>query len=394
MKAKRIARGIIGTVTLLLITGAEFCGPSDLLENASFDLWCGDELCSWELEQGSVEKVATWHASDAGASLVGNPVVMSQHAEADEEEVDCIEFSLMAQSDPGTTVQLELDFYDDGITDYEHPIPVLDWETVSYWIRPPQHFDGIRFRIRKSGDGAAVLSQIRAQSVSEELCEGMDKLLLEDLADGTRCSENAECLHGRCEHVPVLSSIEEDQWERVCGSCATDSWVDCGSEPVCGVDFTASNLTTSECVDLADKILGEMCLEDEECTTGVCCEGQCSECCHSPRADCEDGTTCVRPTVSDGDAHPDLLPRMCYPNRYLRAGGEPCMGDSDCASGSCEAEEVLKLCDPGGQPCDSDSDCHSELDDQTTQCVSLGAREGVCAEVEEPEDTGAEVKLR
>ena len=383
MQGKRIAAIALSVAALLTVTGADSCGPEDLLDNASFDLWCGDSLCSWELERGAVEKVATWHASDAGVGLVGDPVVMSQLSRVDEEDVDCILFSLMAQTDDGTTVQLELDFNDDGLAEYEHPIPVMDWQTVSYDIRPPAWFEGIRFRIRKTGSGDAVLAQIRAQTDDAENCESMDPIGYEDLPDGSYCQQNTECANTHCESLPVLSSEEEDRWQGACGQCREE--YGCSPGELCGVTYTAENLATPDCVDPASKVLGEACVQDEECATSVCCGGQCSECCSN--AACDGTAICMRPTATDGDADPGILPLMCHPNLYLRAGGEPCLSGADCTSGECLATEPLMLCDPGGQPCASHSDC--PLGDGEASCATLGAREGVCAEAEaEAKDTG------
>ena len=92
------------------LLGAESCG-SDLLADPGFDIWCGEELCSWEVEQGAVEKVPTWHESDSGALLVGEVVVLSQLTQTTSSDADCIQFSLIADQDDDVGLSLQLDFY-------------------------------------------------------------------------------------------------------------------------------------------------------------------------------------------------------------------------------------------------------------------------------------------
>ena len=58
------------------------CGPP-LNEDPGFDLWCIDNdgrhvLCAWELDKGEIKRVPTWHRSDYGVELVGDPVILTQ----------------------------------------------------------------------------------------------------------------------------------------------------------------------------------------------------------------------------------------------------------------------------------------------------------------------------
>ena len=135
--------------------GVDSCGP-DLLSDAGFDLWCGKTLCDWEIESGSVEKVPTWHEADAGASLVGADVAISQaNLDASSDTTGCITFSLLADADDGADLTLEMDFLADGTVEWSAPIPADDWEQVSFHVTPPDWWRGVRFRIRKSGDARA-----------------------------------------------------------------------------------------------------------------------------------------------------------------------------------------------------------------------------------------------
>ena len=85
---------------------------------------------------------------------------------------------------------------------------------------------------------------------------------------------------------------------------------------------------------------------------------------------------CNRRPAYEGDAAIGIMPFMCSAAAGLRASGEHCLGDSDCASGTCEAEQQLKLCDAGGRRCEQTSDC--PWADWLASCVTLGADDGVC----------------
>ncbi len=155
-------RTLVILATAWALGGVDSCGE-DLIADSGFDLWCGDELCGWEIESGDVAAVPTWHSEDLGASMVGDPVAISQATEHTEADAQCILFSLLADVGEGASLTLELDFGDDGVAEYSHPLPADDWAPAGYFITPPVAFDGIRFRLRKSGSGEAVIAQLRAQ---------------------------------------------------------------------------------------------------------------------------------------------------------------------------------------------------------------------------------------
>jgi hypothetical protein len=104
----------------------------------------------------------------------------------------------MVDSEPGVTVQLEVDFQDDGVNEYEHPIPSTDWTTFSYHIRPPESFGSIRFRIRKTGAGDTTLAQIQADRDSASMCASQDPLEYDDLPLGATCTGNSASASATC----------------------------------------------------------------------------------------------------------------------------------------------------------------------------------------------------
>ncbi len=59
------------------------------------------------------------------------------------------------------SVTLEMDLEDDGTVEYARAIPTSNWAELVYQVELGYH-DDIRFRLRKTGSGHAVLAQIRA----------------------------------------------------------------------------------------------------------------------------------------------------------------------------------------------------------------------------------------
>ncbi len=354
------------------------CGTSTLpplIQDPSFDLWCGDELCSWELDEGQIAQVPTWHAGDHGVGLLSDPTIISQLSPGTHRDTDCIWFTLMVDSDPGVTVQLEIDFRDDGITEYAHPIASTDWTTYSYHIRPPEGFEQLRFRIRKTGVGNATLAQIMGDRADASLCASQEPTLYRDLPLGDSCESASECATGICEghqlisHEPSLSG----QIHRSCGECTPTS---CSEGQVCGLAFTDGNLPYSACMEPSAKVLGEACIDSGECGSAVCCEGRCSECCSSTDQDCADGGTCSL-APGNGDANTLIMPWMCDPRDRDRLHGDRCIQNGDCASATCAGQRELKICDPSGQPCERDSDC-PEIAGEPPRCATIGPYDGAC----------------
>jgi len=142
----------------------------DLLHDPGFDMWCGGQLCAWTIEYGGIQKVPTWHEMDEGARMFGPATSITQLADIDQGDADCIYFSLLADADDNAHLTLELDFLGDGSIEYSHAIPADDWELVGYHITPPAHYSGVRFHIRMEGSGRAVIAQVRAQEASIENC--------------------------------------------------------------------------------------------------------------------------------------------------------------------------------------------------------------------------------
>lgn len=213
--------------------GASSSCSGDLIGDPSFDLWCGDALCNWEVEAGSVQRVPTWHPSDSGASLVGGVVAISQYADVNAAGADCIRFDLTGDAADNVQMSIEMDFYDDGIVEVSHPMTTDDYREVSYTVTAPDQFEGIRFRVRKVGEGTAVLAQVRARAVDQANCPADPPVVT--VPDGRECSGDALCQSGHCADVPLVSSFGDPQSIGVCSECSRNT--DCDDGEICGVSW-------------------------------------------------------------------------------------------------------------------------------------------------------------
>jgi hypothetical protein len=78
-----------------------------------------------------------------------------------------------------------------------------------------------------------------------------------------------------------------------------------------------------------------------ECASGVCCEGQCAECCPD-RDPCAGDEVCARGEPGAGDWFPEVVEldavriyHRCDPGGRFRGAGQSCALGADCASGTC-----------------------------------------------------------
>jgi hypothetical protein len=356
-------------VSLVVFPGWE-CGQP-VLEDPSFDLWCGKTLCAWQVDAGSVRRVATWHRSDFGVELMGDPVQISQLSKITSSDTTCLLFELQADRDDSVRLQIQMDFLDDGIIDYSHDLVTDDWRQAEYRVGTPKWFDGVRFIVRKTGAGEAVLAHIRVTRSSDCPAPGVE---LRDLRDGTRCETASECKGGYCEEIPKVSSWAIFKPSAICSGCGEDA--DCGAGDVCGLESSPSaGEPHKSCGPPGRHRLGERCLGDAECKTGVCCGDVCSECCHDHGPSCPGGASCA--SAAWWDLGPEyqshLLPAQCSPGESLGAAGAPCLQDADCQSGSCLGSGELKTCQTDGRRCDTDDDCP-----MSRLCRSIGAYGGTC----------------
>ena len=132
---------------------------TDLIDDAGFQLWCGERLCAWDLEQGSIRKVSTWHTHDYGVDLLGPQVVLSAPAQ---NSTSSVRIEVTSNIEENAAVSLEIDRDGDGAIDWSVSVPPSDGYVSRLWDPDVGvGFDGV-FYIRKSGEGRAVLARVRA----------------------------------------------------------------------------------------------------------------------------------------------------------------------------------------------------------------------------------------
>ena len=149
-------------------------GCDDIVEDSSFQLWCGDTPCAWQVEAGRVAQAPTWHASDYGVALIDDPTAISQLVPRDRLGYGCMQFEVIASNERGSELRLELDFDDDGVLELERTLDQSDFETDVFYVGVPDELEGgLRVRLVKYGPGRAVIAQLRVQrALEEEGCLG------------------------------------------------------------------------------------------------------------------------------------------------------------------------------------------------------------------------------
>ena len=162
------------SIVLLAATqlGATDCG--EVLRDPGFDLWCGDQLCTWKVVRGDAKRVDTWHDGDSGVELVGLDAAIAQLSPVTNVDGRCIEFNFVANVESDAQASLNIDVYGDGSIERTLPIPTSDWEPLSYKILMATPFTGIRFELAKLGRGEAVFANISAQIAGG--CDGLPEV--------------------------------------------------------------------------------------------------------------------------------------------------------------------------------------------------------------------------
>ena len=131
---------------------------TDLVEDAGFQLWCGDRLCAWDLEEGEIQKVSTWHNNDYGVELVGAPVSLSSPFAR---TASSLRVEVVSDVERGAMVTVEIDQDGDGVIDWVLPVSPSDGFVSRVWeSQPGADATGVVY-LRKAGPGRAVVARIR-----------------------------------------------------------------------------------------------------------------------------------------------------------------------------------------------------------------------------------------
>lgn len=157
---KRLIYSILFSTISFLTLSAEECGKNHFIRDSGFDLWCDGQLCSWNVEVGEVVQAPSWHKGDFSAEFIGNDVVISQLSRGP--ATKCLRFEVLADIEEDARVFLSMDFFDDGVVDYEQELGHVRWEPLVHLVATPPTWDSVRFTLRKDGYGRARLAQIEA----------------------------------------------------------------------------------------------------------------------------------------------------------------------------------------------------------------------------------------
>lgn len=143
-------------VVSALLSLAVTC-ESDLIEDPGFQLWCGQRLCAWDLEQGEIRKVSTWHTNDYGVDLVGSPVLLSSPALRGSSSV---RVEVVSKIQNGARVTVEIDQDGNGTIDWSQAVPPSDDFVSRSWIASGRLEGSGVYYVRKSGEGEAVIARL------------------------------------------------------------------------------------------------------------------------------------------------------------------------------------------------------------------------------------------
>jgi hypothetical protein len=318
------------------------CGD-DVLSDPSFDRWCGERLCDWQTDEGAIARAPSWHAKDYAVELVDAPTQLSQRSDTN---AQCFVVKMIADVDPASETELQVDFNDDGRVDYERALPRTAWKLAQFPITAPANYLGARFILRKKRPGRALVAQLRVESAAG--CSG-PAVLLRDAKLGALCSRDEECASGtcfdrRCAECSLSAPCEKGQYcvAHTCSDCADDG--DCGDGERC-VWLGASVADGRACV-ASDASLGKdlfaPCERDDECASGACeagvgalslCGQSCGPFPFIPP--CGEGEVCRTLTA------PGITASMlCAPPAEL---GARCNTADECASRACCENRCVPL---------------------------------------------------
>jgi hypothetical protein len=347
-------RPLLAIALVLGAGGATECGQ--IVDDRGFDLWCDDSLCTWVLEKGDIAPAATWHPDDLGVEMIGDDTAISQMTPVDFHDGTCVRFTLVADIAEDAEVRLLMDVFGDGSVEMDERIPTSDWRKLTYLVRMPADYSGVRFRLTKRGTGHAVLANIGAEIAQTDDCT--TPALTTVRPDGGFCVADADCTSGQCFEWP-------GDWKDVCGACGADT--DCTGGELCVVGGAIDGwlAVASQCLPPNTLADGLHCLRDQECASGLCVDGVCGEC--RATTDCG-GAACVAAAAP--------VPARCDRGR---ASGATCFTAADCDSGVCNGTALLGCDGKLDRECATDADCPGELSDPDDHsCATVGFAGGTC----------------
>ena len=148
------------TIALFLILGAPGCESvaMDGIDNASFDIWCGDNPCAWKVEEGRVEPSPTWHRKAMGIRFADDPTRISQVIQVN--QLSCVLLAVQGDTSGDAVLHLQVDTCNDGLdaADPNIELPDGDWKTIFREASLTPSCNEARIILEKTGTGDAVLA--------------------------------------------------------------------------------------------------------------------------------------------------------------------------------------------------------------------------------------------
>lgn len=285
---------------------------------------------------------------------------------------------MIANVDPSAQVTLTLSANNNGPT-ATRPIASAGWQPLHFQIAIEGIYDGILFAIAKQGSGTAVLAQLNAQIGSD--CGDVPVVQANPALGMTPCTTDTEC-GSPCYMPPDPDAAPS---ANSCATCVTSAdCVDSMGGPVCGLGPPSLPIfaVPVECITAASKQLGEQCIGDAECDSGICTVGVCSSCGSGSGSSCTAGQECAAEWQSPLGTSPYFgAPWTCAPHKHLQPLGTPCASQDDCQDGICAGTPRMQ-CDDG-RACTTDADCPFGTSDtsnglQHGPCSNVGTQGGTC----------------
>jgi hypothetical protein len=220
----------------------------NLVSDPTFRDWCGDGLCAWKLDSGSIARAPTWNANDLGVAFDEPGTQISQDNTMD--HPSCLLFTSVANLDPSAQMELVVDFNRDGTPDFTYPLPATQWHKVQAEITAPNSYSGITFHLRKQGAGTAVLAEMRI--VSTTGCTAPASVA--PLLMGEACANDGDCAGG------LICTMEN-----LCAQC--DLTRPCPAGQAC----TQAGFGVYQCgAGQRQGAAGAPCLVADDCASGAC----------------------------------------------------------------------------------------------------------------------------
>jgi hypothetical protein len=360
----RLPLSLIVIVAAASQVGATDCGQ--ITRDQGFDLWCGEELCTWKLERGKLMRVGTWNDKDPGVELVGDDVAIAQLTPVTSSDTTCIRFELVADVSEDAEVRLNADVFGDGSVEFSERLPTSHWKPLSFLIPVRAPYDGVRFELTKRGKGKAVVAQLQAETAGAAECDGFTEVVPEPAPAGARCAMDDQCESGMCRYVAVSGGFGLAQ---LCVDCDTllGTAEACPQGQVCGVDDALSRvlLPAPRCTAKASKLVGDDCRIDGECASGICNSFVCST--------CDTGAPCLTEACAEAYANG---PYVCGAGQHARTTGQVCATDGDCASARCIGDARKQCVD--GRACTTPEQCPDDDGLAPGDCTEVGVEGGRC----------------